>query len=48
MAHNLWAANHEPPCDTRFYEKLGFKLVSIKKDYYGVGLDRYDMIKSKH
>ena len=32
----------------RFYEKLGFKLVSIKKDYYGVGLDRYDMIKSKH
>ena len=32
----------------RFYEKFGFKLVSIKKDYYGVGLDRYDMIKSQH
>ena len=31
----------------QFYEKFGFKLVSIKKDYYGVGLDRYDMIKSK-
>ena len=31
----------------RFYEKFGFKLVSIKKDYYGLGLDRYDMIKSK-
>ena len=28
--------------------KFGFKLVGIKKDYYSVGLDRYDMIKSQN
>ena len=32
----------------RFYEKFGFKLVSITKDYYGPELDRYDMIKSQN
>ena len=26
-----------------FFEKLGFKLTTITKDFYGNGLDRYDM-----
>ena len=30
----------------KFYEKFGFKITKITKDYYGLGLDRYDMIKS--
>jgi ribosomal-protein-alanine N-acetyltransferase len=29
----------------RFFEKMGFKVTSIKKGYYTKGLDRYDMIK---
>jgi predicted GNAT family N-acyltransferase len=28
----------------KFYEKFGFELVKIKRDGYGPGLDRYDMI----
>jgi ribosomal-protein-alanine N-acetyltransferase len=30
-----------------FFEKLGFRVTGIQKDYYGPGLDRYDMIKDK-
>ena len=30
----------------KFYEKFGFKITKTTKDYYGLGLDRYDMIKS--
>jgi len=26
-----------------FFEKMGFKLTAITKDFYGEGLDRYDM-----
>jgi [ribosomal protein S18]-alanine N-acetyltransferase len=26
-----------------FFERLGFKIVNITKDFYGQGLDRYDM-----
>jgi ribosomal-protein-alanine N-acetyltransferase len=26
-----------------FFEKMGFKLTTITKDFYGKGLDRYDM-----
>ena len=29
----------------KFYEKFGFNITKITKDYYAVGLDRYDMIK---
>ena len=29
----------------RFYEKFGFKITKMTKDYYALGLDRYDMIK---
>ncbi len=29
----------------KFYEKFGFKLQKISKNYYWDGLDRYDMIK---
>ena len=29
----------------KFYEKFGFKITKITKDYYALGLDRYDMIK---
>ena len=28
-----------------FYQKFGFNITKITKDYYRVGLDRYDMIK---
>ena len=28
-----------------FYQKFGFQITKITKDYYSVGLDRYDMIK---
>ncbi len=27
-----------------FFEKLGYKTTKITKDFYGIGLDRYDMI----
>jgi predicted GNAT family N-acyltransferase len=26
-----------------FFEKMGFKVVKVTNDYYGPGLDRYDM-----
>ena len=29
-----------------FYEKFGFQTQKITKNYYGIGLDRYDMLKS--
>ncbi len=29
----------------RFYEKFGFKITKITKNYYALGLDRYYMIK---
>jgi len=47
-------SNTFPNCDIilntsqktfRFYEKFGFKLIKITNDYYGLGMDRYDMIK---
>ncbi len=47
-------SNTFPKCDIilntsqktfRFYEKFGFELIKITNDYYGLGLDRYDMIK---
>ena len=28
----------------KFYKKFGFELIKIKKDGYGKGLDRYDML----
>ena len=31
----------------KFYKKFGFEVVKIKKDGYGEGLDRYDMIFSQ-
>jgi predicted GNAT family N-acyltransferase len=27
-----------------FYEKMGFRVISVKPDGYSVGLDRYDMV----
>ena len=29
----------------RFYEKFGFQVEKITKNYYRKGLDRYDMVK---
>ena len=29
----------------KFFEKMNFKVTSIRKDYYTKGLDRYDMVK---
>ncbi len=29
----------------KFYQKFGFRITKITKDYYWLGLDRYDMIK---
>ena len=26
-----------------FFDKMGFKLTAITRDFYGKGLDRYDM-----